>query len=213
VALLVHEPYTFTAESPVYGFVEQPPPAAGTAVTQGQEIASIRRSGEAGTVAVLAPVTGTVIAPVADVGTVVVQGQDVAYLELTGAPLVAQVFIPTGDGKRVQPGMSAQVEPSVAPAARHGRMLATVRSVSEYSLSPDRIRTVAGNAVLAEQIINGPPVLLVTLILHPAAGRSGYAWTSGNGPPFTIGSGTLADASITISTTRPLDAVFGGGDR
>ncbi len=213
VALLVRDPHTFIAESPVDGYVDAAPPAPGTRVQQGQQIASIRPSTGSASVPVLAPVTGTVASSAVDLGTMVVARQNVAYLELVGVPLVAQVFVPTAAGKRVQPGMTAQVEPSIAPAARNGRMLATVRSITPYSVSPDRIRAVVGNAVIAEQIIDGPPVLLVTLDLRPGGGRDGYAWTFGTGPPFSIVSGTLANATITISKSHPLNAVFGGGSQ
>lgn len=212
-ALLVHRPHAFTAEAPVNGVVTQDPPAAGTLVTEGQQIAAVTRADSpyAPPVPVLAPVSGEIVADVVDRGTVVVPGQNLAYLELPDVPLVAQVFVPTSDGKRVLPGMAAAVEPSIAPASRYGLMRATVTDVSPYSLSPDRIRTIVANDVIAARIINGPPVLLVTLGLRTAATRSGFAWTSGTGPPFAIDSGTLAAATITLSSQRPLGSVFGGG--
>jgi hypothetical protein len=210
VALLVHQPHTFTVEAPVYGVLTEEPPPVGSTVTAGQRIAAVRSAADPGAapVPVLAPIGGVLISVVADRGTVLVQAQDIAYVELAGAPLVAQVFVPTGAGKRISPGMAAEVEPSVAPAADYGRIRATVSAVSRYSLSPDRIRTVTGNDVLAARIIAGPPVLLVTLALRTAAGRPD--WTTGHGPPFAIESGTIGTASVTLSTEHPLDALFAG---
>ncbi|GAA2529161.1 hypothetical protein [Pilimelia columellifera] len=209
--LLVREPYTFTAESPVYGFVEKPPPAPGTRVTQGQHIAVVRNTEDPASppVPVLAPITGTLISVAAERGTVVVRGQDVAYLEVATGPLVAQVFVPTAEGKRITSGMDAQIEPSTAPAASYGRMLSVVTAVSDYSLSADRIRTVVGHSSLAESIIDGPPVLLVTLALRQDPVTGDHLWTSGDGPSFNVGSGTLAEGTVTLSTSRPLDIIFG----
>jgi len=214
-ALLVRAPYTFTAEAPVYGFLSQDPPPPGTQVVQGQQIAEIRETADPGSkpVPILAPVTGTVISTAAEKGTVVVQGQDVAYLEVETGPLVAQAFIPTTAGKRVVRGMTGEVEPSTAPSATYGRMLATVTYVSKYSLTPDRVRTVVGTSAIANQIINGPPVLLVTLTLTPASTPGRFRWTSGNGPSFEVGTGTLAEATITLSSSRPIDSVFGRANR
>ncbi|HKT02628.1 MAG TPA: hypothetical protein VJT31_24120 [Rugosimonospora sp.] len=213
LALLVHEPHAFTAQSPVDGVVTVDPPPAGTLVTEGQQLAAVTRADApyAAPVPVLAPITGQVVSDVADHGTAVVRGQYIAYLELRDVPLVAQVFVPTSDGKRVQAGMAAEVEPSIAPAAQYGLLRATVSAVSSYSLSPDRIRTIVANDVLAGRIINGPPVLLVTLSLTRAGTRTGFAWTSGTGPPFAIDTGTLATATITLASRHPLGAVFGGG--
>ncbi|GGK15118.1 hypothetical protein GCM10010124_04630 [Pilimelia terevasa] len=215
-ALLVRAPYTFTAEAPAYGFVVEGPPAEGVGVVQGQRLARVRAAGAptgAPLVDVLSPVTGTVISRAAERGTTVVQGQDVAYLEVTDGPLVAQAFVPTGAGKRVVKGMAATVEPSTAPAAVYGLLRAEVLAVSGYSVSPDRVRTVVGHGALADQIVNGPPVLLVTLALESAGAPDRFSWTSGAGPPFTIGSGTLAEATITVASARPIDAVFGRADR
>lgn len=213
-ALLVHEPYTYTAESPVYGIVAESPPQPGTQVVEGQQISAVRRADDptAPLIPILAPASGEVISVAAGKGAIVQHGQDVAYIELRSAPLIAQAFVPTGEGKRVQPGMAATVSPSVAPAASYGMMRAVVRSVSQYSLSPDQIRTFTSNPIFANEVINGPPVLLVTLSLVRAENGSGFAWTSGNGPSFAIDTGTLGTATITISTSRPIDAVFDGNE-
>jgi HlyD family secretion protein len=213
VALLMHEPHTFPAEAPAYGEVLVALPPVGTLVTEGQEISTVQRTDQPSTppLKVAAPVTGLVIGVAAQPGTAVVQGQDLAYIEPTDAPLVAQVFVPTSQGKRVKPGLAAEVTPSTAPAARYGLMKASVRSVSPFSLTPDQILTITNNPVLTNQIVAGPPVLLVTLTLQPSADNKGFAWTSGSGPPFAINSGTLGSATVTISTSRPIDSVFGGG--
>src|SRR5207244_9528270 len=162
VALLVHEPHTFPAEAPAYGEILVAPPLVGTLVTEGQQISTVQRTDEPSTppLKVPAPVTGLVIGVAVQTGTSVVQGQDLAYIEPTGAPLVAQVFVPTTQGKRVKPGLAAEVTPSTAPAARYGLMKATVRSVSPFSLTPDQLLTITNNPVLTNQIVAGPHVLL-----------------------------------------------------
>lgn len=210
-SLLVRAPYTFIAEAPAHGYLVTGPPPPGSTVTQGQQLGLVREldQPEAAATPVLAPVSGTLISRAAERGAVVVTGQDIAYLEVPG-PMVAQAFIPTDDGKRVELGMSAEVEPSTAPSASYGRMLATVSAVSEYSVTPDHVRTVVGHGALADRIIGGPPVLLVTLTLSSTVGGAHpYRWTSGGGPPFTISSGTLAEATVTLSTSRPIDSVLG----
>jgi hypothetical protein len=209
-ALVVRSPHAFLIETPVQGTVIQAPPPVGTQVRRGQRLATIRvaTDPDGELLPILASVTGTVISNETQPGTSVRSGQDLAYLSLAGAPLVAQVFVPTSDGKRVEAGMRATIEPSVATSARYGLLKATVRSVSRLSMSPDLIQTITGNPVLAKQIVDGPPVLLVTLDLTPGTGGHQFDWTSGNGPPFTIESGTLANATIVISTSRPLDALF-----
>jgi hypothetical protein len=210
-AILVREPHPFLIESPVQGTVVQAPPPAGTAVAAGELLAWIRPGDDPDgkPLAIYASITGTVISSDAGLGTSVQPGQDLAYLSLAGAPLVAQVFVPTRSGLLVEVGMAATVSPSVAPSATYGLLRATVEGVSEVSLSPDRIETITGNPVLAAEIVAGPPVLLITLALEPGTDGRQFAWTSGTGPPFTLQSGTLAQATVVLGTGRPLDDLFG----
>jgi hypothetical protein len=211
-ALLVREPYTFTAESPTVGYLAQAPPPPGTKVRQGQQIGLVRDLTDASnTIPVVAPIEGTIISLAAEEGAALVLGQDIAYLERSDSALVAQVFVPTADGKRVTVGMSATVAPSTAPAARYGELVAKVTAVTEHYLSADRIRTVAGSGAFADQLSSGPPVLMVTLALQVVAGTDRYAWTASDGPAFAVNTNTLAEATITITSSSPIDLVFGRG--
>jgi HlyD family secretion protein len=45
------------------------------------------------------------------------------------------------------------------------------------------------------------------LIVDPMT-TSHYKWTSANGPPLRIQSGTLATANITVATHRPIEMVL-----
>lgn len=209
-ALLVREPYTFTAESPTKGYLAEAPPRPGTEVRQGQQIGLVRDiSSVSKMVPVVAPIDGTIVSLAAEEGADLVPGQDVAYLETSDGALIAQAFVPTADGKRVTVGMPATVAPSTAPAARYGELKATVTAVTEHSLSADRIRTVAGSGAFAHQLASGPPVLMVTLALQKAAGTDRYAWTASDGPPFAVNTNTLAQATITIASSSPIHLVFG----
>lgn len=213
-ALLVREPYTFTAESPSSGYLEQAPPRPGTKVRRGQQIGLVREfAGGSDLLPVLAPIDGTITSLAAEEGAAVVPGQDIAYLETSDGALVVQAFVPTADGKRVTVGMRATVAPSTAPAARYGELVATVTEVTEHSLSADRIRTVAGSGAFAHQLASGPPVLMVTLALTMTAGTDRYAWTASDGPPFAVNTNTLARATITIASASPVDHVFDKAQR
>ncbi|HYN92434.1 MAG TPA: HlyD family efflux transporter periplasmic adaptor subunit [Pilimelia sp.] len=212
--LLVREPYTFTAESPSNGYLAEEPPPPGTKVRQGQQIGLVSEvSRGSDTAPVVAPIDGTILSLAAEEGAALVPGQDIAYLETSDGALIAQAFVPTADGKRVTVGMPATVAPSTAAAARYGELVAKVTAVTEHSLSADRIRTVAGSGAFARQLANGPPVLMVTLALQPVPGTDRYAWTAGDGPPFAVNTDTLAQATITIASSSPIDLVFGKAQR
>jgi hypothetical protein len=209
-ALLVRAPYTFTADSPTRGYLVEAPPPPGTKVKQGQQIGLVRDlSGGTNEIPVIAPIDGAILSLAAQEGAALVPGQDVAYLEMSDGALVAQAFVSTADGKRVTVGMPATVAPSTAPAARYGELKAVVTAVTEHSLSADGIRTVAGSGAFARRLVEGPPVLMVTLALEMVAGTDRYAWTAGDGPSFAVNTDTHAHGTITISSSSPIDLVFG----
>jgi hypothetical protein len=179
-------------------------------VRQGQQIGLVRglASGSEA-IQVVAPIDGTILSLAAEEGAALVAGQDIAYLEMSDSALVAQAFVPTADGKRVTVGMLATVAPTTAPAARYGELRARVTAVTEHSLSADRIRTVAGSGAFARRLVDGPPILMITLALEKAAIPDRYNWTAGDGPPFEVNTDTHAQATITITSSHPVDLVFG----
>ena len=78
----------------------------------------------------VSPYQGRVLELLAQRGTVLGAGAPVVSLELESDELVAIVYIPAGQGKRVRPGMAAEITPSVVKREEHGSMLGTVRSVA-----------------------------------------------------------------------------------
>ena len=51
----------------------------------------------------------------------------------------------------------------------------------------------------------GRPVAVLVKLDRKAGTKSGYAWSSADGPPFTLTSMTLAEASIRLADQRPVD--------
>ena len=192
------------------GFVTEVLVQTGDHVEQGQALAQMRqRDGQV--VDIEAPVGGDVATILVKPGTYSDVGTPVFTLVADDDELIAVVYVPAQEGKVVRNGMRVFVSPSTAPAAQYGSMLGTVGSVSELPASPARIRLNLGdNDDLVDFLTGGEPVLeiAVALELDPST-PSGYRWSSGSGPPFTISAATLGTATIVIDEGSPASQIFG----
>ncbi len=158
---------------------------------------------------VLSPYAGRVLQRMVDRGELVTPQTRLVSLETLTEPLDAVLFIPAGDGKKVQPGMEVQISPSTVRREEYGVMIGRVKSVSTFPTTPDAMQRILRNAVLAEELAGGAAPLEVTAeLLSDPNTRSGYKWSSPMGPPIGVFSGTLASASIVVDRKRPIGYVI-----
>jgi multidrug efflux pump subunit AcrA (membrane-fusion protein) len=198
-------------QAPAAGVVTQVSVQLGQPVTAGQQVATVLRpTGQD------APVTsafaGSVVAVPAAVGQPVTAGTTVLDLRAAGnsSALVAQLFVASGTAAQIAPGMSVLMSVEAAPSAAFGLLKGHVRSVSAQTLSSEQALAVLGNDVLVKRLASSGPQRLVTVVLNADThNRSGYAWTSSNGPPFPLPAQTLLTATVRIGSQRPIDFVFG----
>lgn len=157
------------------------------------------------------PFSGRVVEVKAGVGTTVAAGGPVLSLEPDsegGQPLEAAIFVPAGDGKRIELAMPAQVTPATVKREEHGYLLAQVRYVAEYPSSLQRMQMLLQNEVVVKDLAGSSPPIEVRATLQPARNASGFAWSSAKGAPLRIRGGTLCQADIVVATQRPASLVL-----
>ncbi|MGV9574863.1 hypothetical protein ACWDRX_38575, partial [Streptomyces nigra] len=92
------------------------------------------------------------------------------------------------------------------PTQEYGVLRGHVKSVDRSVQSPQQIAGFLGDTQLGEQFTKeGRPVAVLVKLDRKAGTKSGYAWSSADGPPFTLPSMTLAEASIRLADQRPVD--------
>ncbi|MEP6668087.1 MAG: NHLP bacteriocin system secretion protein [Chthoniobacter sp.] len=163
-----------------------------------------------GTSKVVSPYTGRVVEVGVSPGKLVTPDVKILTMEtLDTTPLEGVIYIPAGDGKKVQPGMQVRVSPSTVRAEEFGFMVGTVKSISGYPSSPESMLGVLGNGRLVQDLSgsSSPLKVIATLQLDPAT-KSGYKWSSPNGPPVGVFGGTLCSASIVVSERKPIGFVI-----
>jgi HlyD family secretion protein len=158
---------------------------------------------------VLSPYTGRVLELMLDPGNLVGPGTRLLTLETLEAPVDAVVYIPAQEGKKVRAGMRARVSPSTVRVEEYGYIIGTVKSVADFPASPEGLRRTLRNANLVDTLTGrGAPIEVVVGLATKPDTPSGYQWSSAEGPPIQVFTGTLCAASVEVAAKRPAEYVL-----
>lgn len=158
---------------------------------------------------VRSPYAGRVLEVMVNPGDLVTAGSRILTLEDTKETIQAILFVPASEGKKVRQGMQAFISPSTVRSEEYGFMLAEVREVSDFPLTPEGMVRVLRNQALAQELAGKGAPIAVTAIPIPDPGtESGFKWSSSKGPPVRVYSGTLCSGSIQVETKRPISYVI-----
>ncbi|MFJ9824771.1 HlyD family efflux transporter periplasmic adaptor subunit [Streptomyces sp. NPDC101160] len=205
--ILAHAEGRYLLQSPVAGQVTEVLVAEGATVSAGQPLVVVRT--EQGDRKVRALAAGRLTALYARTGAVVPTGADVATVErATGPhdPLVAVLYVPGGDTSALRKG--ARVDLTVTSVARdkYGVLRGTVTEVGRAPQTKAQIGGFLGDDGLAAAFTRqGNPVAVLVALDRSSATASGYSWSSAEGPPYAVESGTPVSGSVHLSSQRPVD--------
>ncbi|TCK23479.1 HlyD family secretion protein [Ancylobacter aquaticus] len=152
---------------------------------------------------VTAPMDGVVVEQAANTGELIGAGSPILRMLPSGADetasLVNLVYVGRGEGKRIQPGMPAQIVPTTVRVQRDGFIRGTVTSVSAIPASREGMLRVLKNSTLVDQLTReGAPVAVTIALEVDPTTPTGYAWSSGKGPATPIAGGTMTTAQVVV---------------
>jgi HlyD family secretion protein len=154
-------------------------------------------------------VTGRVVELKKRIGDLVQNGDVVATVEPPGAGIEPVVYINSGNGKRIKPGMEAQVLPTTVRRDEYGFMKAKIGVVGEYPVTPEAVKAVTGNDQLTQELLAQSTKIEVHAVLEPNPQvPSGYAWSTSAGPPFQIDGGTRVTVAVVVARKPPISYVL-----
>lgn len=161
---------------------------------------------------IIAQQTGRILEILTEQGSVVGKGEPILTLDLTGRTvknLEAVIFVPSIYGKQIRVGMPALIAPSTVKQEEFGLMLGRVTYVSDFPATSRGMRRVLKNDKLVTSLsgTDAPYEIHADLLLDPNT-LSHYQWSSSQGPPLQIQSGTLALAQVTVASRRPIEMVI-----
>jgi HlyD family secretion protein len=125
------------------------------------------------------------------------------------AGLTAGILVTLSDGKKLRPGMRAQVEVSSIRKDVFGSVEARVRSIASVPTTPESLRRVLRNDELARKIeAGGPGYLAVVDLVRDPTTPSGYRWTSSRGPQDGLSVGTTVKADVEVERVAVLSLLM-----
>lgn len=118
-------------------------------------------------------------------------------------PLVATLYVPAVDGKRIRPGMDAQVVPSTVKREEFGFIFGTVETVASVPSTPEGMMRSLKNKQLVDTLSKGGALFEVRVSIESSADTpSGFRWSSSAGPSSTLSAGSLCQADIVVRRQR-----------
>jgi len=157
---------------------------------------------------ITSPVDGTVVELDVKLDTLVDIGAPIAVIEKAGEGFEAVAFFEIGKGKKIHPGMQAQVSPGSTARDLYGSIVGKVVSVSEFPETRAGLMEVLGNEDLVASMMGaGAPIKVVIFLEKDPKAYSGLKWSSSGGPPTKITSGDSASVSVTVERKKPIDIV------
>jgi len=155
---------------------------------------------------VVAPGTGRVVDVMSYRGDLVSSGQPILSYEPIGGHLEVVAYAPADKVKQIQPGMKAHISPSGVEREEHGYMIGRVSSVGHFPVTLEAIIHVFENETLARAMTSSGPVteVEIDLLTNPVT-KSGYMWSSPEGPPQMITSGSVSSVEIVTREQHPIE--------
>lgn len=144
-------------------------------------------------------------------GSIIQTGESLASLEQYGGTvkMEAVIYVPAEQGGKIQTGMEAQLSPTIVNKEEYGFMQGKVISVSDYPATTQSMMQTLGNEKLVSLLAGQGAPLMVRLDLIPdGSTESGYRWSSPEGPPMSIQSGTIIQGAVITNREKPISKVI-----
>ncbi|MGW6946737.1 HlyD family efflux transporter periplasmic adaptor subunit [Streptomyces xanthophaeus] len=205
--ILTHAEGSYVLQSPVAGQVTGVNAEEGRLLSPGEPLLTVRT--DQGDRPVRAVTGGRLTALLAEVGSIVATGADVATVERVenpDDPLVAMVYVPGGAGSTIPVGAPVDLSVQSVPRHQFGVLRGRVKAVGRTPQTQAQISGFLGDSGLAAQFAGqGNPVAVLVQLERSSATRSGYKWSSADGPPYAVDSTTPVTATVRLAAQRPVD--------
>ncbi len=207
-AILTHGQGSYLLQSPVAGQVTAVLAQAGPSrLPADSPVLKVRTA--KGEIVVRTVDAGRITALAATIGQIIQTGANVAAVEKvarTGDALYATVYVPAENAASIPDDAAVDLTVQSVPTQEYGVLRGHVKSVDRAAQSPQQIAAFLGDSQLGEQFTKkGRPVAVTVRLDKSSATKSGYKWSSADGPPFKLTSMTMASGSIRLADQRPVD--------
>lgn len=158
-----------------------------------------------------ATTAGTVTEVKLNAGDVLAPGVALATLAPDGDELVALLYVPAAEGKRIEPGMRAEIVPTTVERAVYGHIGGRVIAVAPLPATAQGMRRVLRNDQLVEELVaRGAPIEVRVALDRDPANPSDFAWSASRGPRGRISAGSIVRGEVVVDRTRVIAMLLPG---
>lgn len=155
--------------------------------------------------------TGRVIELSASPGQLIAQGSSIGAIEAQNptGKLMSVAFFPAGEGKKLKSGMKLQVTPTTVKREEFGGIVGTVSYISAFPVTQEGALRLIGSAEVVKGLLSQGPQIEAHAELQPDTSTvSALKWSSSNGPPQKMTSGTPTTVRATVEERAPISFVL-----
>ncbi|MEV6177119.1 HlyD family efflux transporter periplasmic adaptor subunit [Streptomyces sp. NPDC052015] len=206
-AVLTHGEGSYILQSPAAGQVTAVLAKEGERLPANSPVLKVRTA--EGDTVVRTVAAGRITALAATIGQIISTGANVAAVEKVADaddPLYATVYVPAENAASIPANAGVDLTVQTVPSQQYGVLRGHVKSVDRTAQSAQQIAAFLGDSQLGEQFTKkGRPVAVLVRLDTSESTRSGYRWSSADGPPYSLTSMTMATGSIRLADQRPVD--------
>jgi hypothetical protein len=138
-----------------------------------------------------------------------VTGEGMLVTNPASGLLEAVAYVELAQGSEIRTGMEVEIELATVRPENDGYLRGRVLAVGDRPVTRQQAAEVLGSEELAAAFLPDTPAVEVRLeLLTSAKTRSGYAWTSENGPDTAIAAGTPCTIRVVVNEERPISRVL-----
>ncbi|WP_042364800.1 HlyD family efflux transporter periplasmic adaptor subunit [Streptacidiphilus neutrinimicus] len=209
--ILFHAEGSYSLQSPVAGQVVAVYANAGDTLAAGVPLLAVRTGTSQKVQTIRTVSAGRITTLAAPLGSVVETGSELAAVERVTSPdepLVAVLYASATNAASMPVGAEVDLNVQSVPVQQYGLLRGKVLSVGGGPESHQQIAGFLGSDQLAQAFsAQGQPVAVVVQ-LERSGSRSGYAWSTTQGPPYQLQSSELVSAAVHLPGQHPIDWIL-----
>lgn len=156
---------------------------------------------------VYSPFDGKILEILVNPGEVVKTGQELIKAETLSLPehLIFYGYFPAELGKYIHLDNTMTFALANVNEKEYGTLVGQVKDISQYAVSEQVMRNLLHNTPLVQFLSNNRPVTqVIALPILDPRDPTGYQWTSDQGPPIKISTGSVGEAKIVVESMHPI---------
>lgn len=156
---------------------------------------------------VYSPFDGKILEILVNPGEVMKTGQELIKAEFLSLPgqLVFYGYFPAELGKYIHLENNITFTLANVNEKEYGALVGQIKDISQYAVSEQVMDNLLHNTYLVHFLSNNRPVTqVIAFPVRDPQDPTGYQWTSNQGPPIKISTGSVGEAKVIVESMHPI---------